>query len=119
VIKRLGTFEHHCKECEKYLLELNAHLEKLKSKQGQFEKIDLKEHQGLVNKVISHLQREHKLVREAYYVGIFMLFGSSIGLAFGMLLFDNLALGLPIGVGVGVAIGAALDADARKKNLVI
>ncbi|PWU69080.1 glycine zipper family protein [Gracilibacillus dipsosauri] len=48
-----------------------------------------------------------------------MPLGTSLGVVFGLLLFDNLALGIPIGVGLGLAIGSLLDEDAKKKGLTI
>ena len=48
-----------------------------------------------------------------------MSIGVSLGVVFGLVLFDNIGLGMPIGIGMGVAIGAGLDADAKKKGLTI
>ena len=45
--------------------------------------------------------------------------GTSLGIVFGLLFFDNLALGIPIGCAIGVAIGAALDANANSKGMVL
>ncbi|HSQ87815.1 hypothetical protein [Romboutsia sp.] len=119
IIKRLISFNYNCKECKKYTIDLNNHINKLKEKHGQFNKRDFKEHKSKINGIISHLQKEHKLVTEGYYVGIYMSMGISLGLVFGLLLFDNIALGLPIGLSIGVAIGSSKDADAKKKGLII
>jgi hypothetical protein len=119
VIKRLGFFSGGCGECEKHLLALNDQIEKLKGKRDQFEKIDLKEHRLQVNAVTSHLQKEHKLISEGYYMTLYMSMGMSIGLIFGLLLFDNVGLGLPIGLSIGIAIGVSMDAAAKKKGLTI
>lgn len=56
-IKRLENFSSDCEECGKYLTELSIHIENLKNKPGQIEKLELKEHQQKVNKVITHLQK--------------------------------------------------------------
>ncbi|MYL32050.1 glycine zipper family protein [Pontibacillus yanchengensis] len=48
-----------------------------------------------------------------------MSIGTGLGLVFGLLLFDQLAPGLPIGFMLGIGIGAGLDEDARKKDKVI
>ncbi|KAB8134770.1 glycine zipper family protein [Gracilibacillus oryzae] len=48
-----------------------------------------------------------------------MAIGTSLGVVFGLSIFDNIALGIPIGIGVGIAIGSSLDQDAKKKGLVI
>jgi hypothetical protein len=119
VIKRLGSFSVGCKECEKHLLALDGQIEKLKGKQCQFEKVDFKEQRLQVNAVTSHLQKEHKLITEGYYMTTYMSIGMSIGLIFGLLLFDNVGLGLPFGLSIGIAIGVSMDADAKKKGMTI
>ena len=119
VVKRLQSFSPECEQCEQHLEGLSVHIENLKSKHGQIEKSDLKEHQRKVNIIISHLQKEHKLVTEGYYMGVYMSLGMSIGLVFGLTIFENIALGLPIGMIMGIAIGVGLDADAKKKGLQI
>ncbi|AVR01153.1 glycine zipper family protein [Oceanobacillus iheyensis] len=48
-----------------------------------------------------------------------MPIGTSLGVVFGLLIFEKIGIGLPLGVGLGVAIGAALDANAKKKGLVL
>lgn len=40
--------------------------------------------------------------------------GMSYGIPFGLLLVDNLALGIPIGSLIGLVIGAGMDANAKK-----
>jgi F0F1-type ATP synthase assembly protein I len=119
IIKRLESFSGDCEECKDYLLELSRLVEELKNKQCHLEKQELKEHQQKVNKVISHLQKEHKLVTEGTYLAIYMSIGMSLGLVFGLLLLDNLAMGLPFGMIFGVAIGVTLDENAKKKGLTI
>jgi hypothetical protein len=53
----------------------------------------------------------------------YMLFGVSLGLVFGLTVYNNISLGLPIGIGVGMALGVAIgsgkDAEAKKKGQVI
>lgn len=49
----------------------------------------------------------------------YMPLGMSLGVVFGLTVFDNLALGLPISVALGISIGVAKDSEARKKGLVI
>ncbi|WP_342431675.1 hypothetical protein [Neobacillus sp. FSL H8-0543] len=119
VIKRLESFSGECKECEKYLIELNRHIENFKKRHGQHMKLDFKEHQKKVNEIISHFQKEHKLISDGYYLSIYISIGTSLGLVYGLLFSDNLSLGLSFGLGIGVAIGASLDADAKKKGLMI
>jgi hypothetical protein len=117
--KRLFSFAEGCQECEEYLLRLSEHIEELKDKDYGLEKQEWKQHRLMINEMVAHLQKKHKLVTEGYYLSIYMCLGMSIGFLFGQVIFDNIALGLPFGLGIGVAIGSALDADAEKKGLTI
>lgn len=119
IIKRLGEFSPECDECSQSLNELEKYIKQLKDKQGGLDKNDLKQNSIKLNSITSHLQKQHKLVTEGCYLSIFMCLGMSIGLVFGLTIFDNIALGLPIGMGIGVAIGSGMDADAKKKGMVI
>ncbi|MFC2044834.1 hypothetical protein ACFLT8_06575 [Chloroflexota bacterium] len=76
-----------------------------------------KAHLKTINRIIGHLQKQHKIVTKGYYMGIGLLFGSAIGVALGGVM-DSVP-GMPIGVGVGIAVGAWLDAKARKGGRVI
>ncbi len=119
IVDRLETFSGDCKECEKYIRECSSHFENLKNHYVEHVEIDFKGHQKKVNELIAHLQNQHKLLSEGYYLSIYMSIGMSLGLVFGIIFSDNLALGLSFGLGIGVAIGASLDADAKKKGLTI
>lgn len=119
IIKRLGEFSPECDECSQSLNELEEYIKQLKDKQGGLDKNDLKQNSIKLNSITAHLQKQHKLVTEGCYLSIFMCLGMSIGLVFGLTIFDNIALGLPIGMGIGVAIGSGMDADAKKKGMVI
>ncbi len=117
IIKRLHSFE--CEECKKYLKVINGQISILKQKHNAIDEKDIKEYNEVKNKIISHLQKEHKLVTKDYYIGIYMSLGITFGLIFGLSVFDNIALGLPIGLSIGLAIGTAKDEEAKKKGLVI
>jgi arginyl-tRNA synthetase len=119
IIKRLDSFSPECEECSKTLKELEGYISKLKVKQDRFDKNDFKENNTKINNIISHLEKQHKLVREGTYLGAYMCFGISIGLVFGLNVFHNLALGMPIGMCLGMALGTSLDADAKKKGKTI
>ncbi|WP_407270348.1 hypothetical protein [Radiobacillus sp. PE A8.2] len=119
IITRLDHFSVECHHCQQYLNELESHIKQLKDNTAP-NKADVKVHTQKIAGIIAHLQKQHKIVTEGYYLGIYMSLGTSLGLVFGLLLFpDNFALGLPIGIGTGVAIGAGLDADAKKKGLTL
>ena len=42
--------------------------------------------------------------------------GAAIGMVFGLMLFENLALGSAIGAAVGLVMGAAIDAQGHHKT---
>ena len=119
IIKRADSFSHECEECNKTLKELEEHINKLKVKQGSFDKNDFKENNAKMNNIISHLQKGHKLITEGTYLGTYMCLGISIGMVFGLTLFKNIALGMPIGMCLGIALGSSMDADAKKKGKTI
>lgn len=117
IIKRLYSFE--CEECNKYLEEINYQISIINQDNSDLSEIDIKKYNELKNNIISHLQKEHKLVTEGYYLGICLSLGLSIGLLVGTIIFDNTSLYLPIGLSLGIGIGIAKDEEARKKGLVI
>ena len=55
--------------------------------------------------------------KTAYYAGAGLAIGAAIGMIFGLLLFENLALGSTIGAAGGLVIGAAaIDAQGRRET---
>lgn len=121
VVKRLGQFSPECEECNNQLSQLEIHVERIKNlddKVGAVHKEYYKEYMKAVQKAIGHLQKEHKLVSEGYYTSTYMSIGLALGLPLG-LTFGNMVMGMPIGLAIGLAIGAGMDADAKKKGLVI
>ncbi len=54
--------------------------------------------------------------KTAYYAGAGLAIGAGLGMAFGQMRFENLALGSAIGIGaaVGLVLGAAIDAHERR-----
>lgn len=116
IIEKLSSISINCEECKQRLVDLNNHLIVLKE---NTERIDFKQHKQIINNISSHLQKEHKLIPEGYYLAIYMCIGLSMGVSLGLTLFQNFGLGMPIGMALGVAIGAALDSDAKKKGKTI
>ncbi|WP_027963000.1 hypothetical protein [Halalkalibacillus halophilus] len=119
VIDKVASYAVECDECKEYLIEMEVHIAQIQKEITSKNEINFKLHKQKVNEFTSHLTNQHNLVTEGYYLSIYMAIGTGIGLPFGLLLFDNIALGLPIGIGIGVAIGAGLDADAKEKGKVI
>ncbi len=71
-----------------------------------------------MDKIVRHLEKQHKIVREGYYMGFMIAIGSGLGVALGAVM-DNVGSGIPIGVGIGTAIGAFLDAKARREGRIL
>ncbi|KPU44464.1 hypothetical protein OXPF_19580 [Oxobacter pfennigii] len=116
---RMNSFSNTCETCEKHMEELAIFVEYLSTKSDFLEKQDQKEYQRRVNDIVTHLTKAHKLVTEGHYLSIGIALGLCFGLVFGQTLFDNLSLGMPIGMCIGLAMGSGMDADAKKKGLVI
>lgn len=53
------------------------------------------------------------------YTNFYLSIGMSLGLCFGLSLFDNMALGLVCGMGIGALIGIALDKKENQRREVI
>jgi uncharacterized membrane protein YccC len=119
LIKRLESFSDNCMECKEYLEALDTHINDLRDKQNQLDAQDMKEHRQMVALISSHLEKDHKLLTEGYYTGIYMSMGTCFGLLFGLVIFDDMALWLSIGLCLGLVIGSVKDADAKKKGLTI
>lgn len=119
MIKRLSSFSSECEECYQLFIDLENHLMQLNDRLKQLGKSDFKYHKQKIDHISSHLHKRHKLIASGYYLTVFMSIGLSLGVVFGLLIFDNIGLGLPIGIGIGVGIGAILDADAKKKGMVL
>jgi uncharacterized membrane protein len=57
-------------------------------------------------------KKEHP--KTAVYAGSGLAVGAAAGMIFGLMLFENLALGCAIGAAVGLIMGAAIDAHNRR-----
>ncbi len=119
VARRLDEFSGNCDSCSQILNDLESNLKNILVNKQSLDKdtiVSFHKHQKIY---VSHLSREHKLVREGHYASTYLALGISLGLVFGLTVFDNIALGLPIGLAVGLAIGSGMDADAKKQGKVI
>lgn len=52
--------------------------------------------------------------KSVYYAGTGLAIGAAIGMIFGLMLFENLALGCATGAALGLIVGAAIDAHNRR-----
>ena len=68
---------------------------------------------GTVGEEGPRYEKERPVVQ---YMTLFMCMGLSVGMCFGLSVFDNLALGMCLGMGIGTCLGAALDAQEKKNR---
>jgi len=118
VAQRVAEFSPVCTECHTFQQDITSLTRDMSNLVQIGDKEGRKAYFKSLNKVIGHLQRQHKLVNEGYYMGLCMALGSGLGVAIGAAT-DNIGAGLPIGVGCGIAIGVALDAKAKKEGRIL
>jgi len=61
------------------------------------------------------VDKEKNTRATAYYAGSGLVVGVAIGAIFGLMLFENLAMGSAIGAAMGLLVGAALDEQQRRQ----
>jgi vacuolar-type H+-ATPase subunit I/STV1 len=115
VVDKLDSFSASCEECQQHLVDLKNHFTQLEVNVDEIDK-GSKHHKQVIQAIVAHLQKEHKLVPEGFYLSLYMSIGMSIGVVFGLTIIDNFALGISFGMSMGIALGAGLDADAKKKG---
>lgn len=121
VAERVAQFSHECGQCHMLQQDVTTLVQDASNLVYSVDKEERKRYQKSMDKIIEHLQKQHKLVKEGYYIGITMVIGSVAGVALGTAL-DNVGSAIPIGVGLGglgAAIGAALDAKAKKEGRIL
>ncbi|MFS0673513.1 hypothetical protein [Ornithinibacillus sp. 179-J 7C1 HS] len=119
IVERLASFSPDCEECEQLFPVMEKHVFEMREQIKHIDSFDSQQHRQIITSISSHLTKQHKLITSGYYLSIYMSLGTSLGLMFGLLFLDNIALGLPIGLCIGLGIGSSLDADAKKKDLVL
>ncbi len=117
VTKKVAGFSPDCGECQHFQEEIKKLTESL-CDLVDAPKEKRKGHLNVINTIIKHFQKRHKLISELQYtaLGISMglAFGSAIGVAMG-----NVAIGIPIGMCLGLSVGSYMDAKAKKDGKVI
>ena len=116
--ERVTQFYGECGQCQIFQQEISVLVQDVGNLVQLADKERQKSYFKSMDKVTKHLQKQHKLVNEGYYIGIGMAIGSGIGVALGAAL-EQIGGGIPIGVGIGLAIGAALDAKAKKEGRIL
>ena len=118
VARRVADFSDECGQCQLFQPDITTLAQDLGNLVRMPDKARRKHHLKAINKIVKHLQSQHKLITQGHHVGLWIAIGSGIGVALGAGM-DNVGGGIPIGVAIGVAIGLALDAKAKKEDRVI
>ena len=118
VAERIAEFSPECGQCQIFQQDISTLTQDVGNIIQVADKDKRKAHLKMIDNIIGHLRKRHKLVTEGYYMGIGIAIGAGIGVALGAAM-PNIGAGIPIGVGIGIAIGAALDAKAKKGGRVI
>ena len=116
--RRVAEFSPQCGECQIYQQEISAYLGELGNLSQMRDKTRLKYYTKKLNRMVKHLQSQHKLVPQGHNVGIWTAIGTAIGVAIGAGM-ESVGMGIPIGTAIGVAIGMLLDSRAKKEDRVI
>ena len=110
---------------EKTIAFINEHIEVIHATDSN-EKVLKKKLRKSQAKILSHLEKEHKIVAKNHYRNMWMaigmtVFGIPMGAAFGLSLGNMglLGVGLPIGSAIGMAVGTAMDKRALADKLQI
>jgi hypothetical protein len=106
-----------CADCLNHKLEIEKLVADLRSA-SRMNKEQRRSYWGRMERMVSHLQKKHKLISEGQNLAIWLSIGTALGLVLGGI-FHNSALGIPIGVALGVGVGIALDARAKSEGRVI
>ena len=118
VAKRVADFSPECGGCQLSQQEITTLTQDLGNLLQMPDKGGRRRYLKKINRIVKHLQSEHKLVTRGQNVGLWIAIGSGIGVALGAGM-DNVGGGIPIGIAIGTAIGIALDAKAKKEDRVI
>ena len=118
IAKRLDDFSGYCGECQAFQQEVTGLTQELGNLIQMPDKERRKSYFKMINNIIKHLQKHHKLVTKGQYVGIGLLIGVGVSTALGAAL-DNPGIGPAIGAAIGLAIGSYLDKKAKDEGRVI
>lgn len=116
LLNRMADLEP-CDECESGLMELGEEYKRLRARLPELEKSDVRSHRKVLNKLLNHVHKVHKVVPQNYYIGVFMPLGLTFGMLIGLGFLENMVYGFTLGISIGIAIGAGLDAKSKKDGL--
>ena len=117
VAARIDEFSAYCGECQAFQPEITGLTENLGNLIQIPNREERKNHLKLIGNIVKHLQKQHKLVTEGYYMGIGITIGVGIGTALAAAL--DSGIGTAVGIAIGIAIGNYLDRKAKREGKVI
>ncbi|MFC1962222.1 hypothetical protein ACFLWN_04180 [Chloroflexota bacterium] len=122
IVGRVDQFSDTCGECQLIQQEMKSLVGGL----GNFTQFPGREarrqYHRSVGNFLKHLQKEHKLVRPGYYMGIWSGIGFGFGAAIGVALEQlglSAGIGTVLGIMLGLVIGRYLDKKAKQEDRVI
>ena len=123
IARRADSFSPACGECQTFQGEISRLIQDLSysfqvSSLVQMSREERKSYNKTIKNITKHLQKQHKLVTEGYYIGIAMAIGIGVGAALGTAI-GNAGIGTPLGIVIGFAVGQYLDKKAKKEGRVI
>ncbi len=118
ISRRLILYSDECKGCQEYINWIIMYIENENKFRGLQNKQELLNYHRNLKAIVSHMQNKHKLIVEGQYMSMYMSIGLAIGAGLGSA-FKNIAIGVSIGLCIGLAVGAGIDADYKKKGLVL
>lgn len=116
--ERVTQFFDECGKCQIFQKDISALIQDVGNLVQLSDKQRQKSYFKSMDNITNHLQKQHKLVNEEYYMAIGIAIGAGFGVALGVA-FEQIGGGIPIGAGIGLAIGAALDAKAKKEGRIL
>ncbi len=118
VADRTDEFSDMCGQCQIFKQDISTLVTDISYLVQTGDKDKRKSHVKKIDTIVSHLQKQHKLVAEGYYTGIAIAIGAGVGAALGAAT-DIIGAGIPLGIGAAVAIGIALDSRAKRENRIL
>ena len=118
---RVDVFSAACSECQAFQPEIKRLVQDLNNfaqLPKQVAKEERKRYFRQISDMVKHLQKQHKLVTEGYYMGIGIAIGMAVSAGIGTAL-GNPGAGTGIGIALGLVIGKYLDNKAKKEGRVI
>ncbi|MFC2063372.1 hypothetical protein ACFLS8_05480 [Chloroflexota bacterium] len=116
--ERTAQFFPTCGQCQILQQDISGLVQEVSNLAQLGNRERQKSYSRSIDRIASHLKKQHKLVDEWYYMGIAIAIGSGLGVAISAA-FGEFGSGVAVGAGVGTAAGAYLDNKAKKGGRVL